>query len=152
MDWRDIGADEIRSEGSEMHWSRTVVADLSGAVVGMLNYADNLDPPDACDPVGLPFSLLRRTIGPGLYLRALAVHEDRRGLGIGRRLLDLARSAANANASPSIGVIVHSSKGRLIEHYRSRGFMEIASEPVRSHHAYPTNSPLVALRLPLDAR
>ena len=148
-DWREVGAEEIADEASEMSWRRTVVALLDSEIVGMLNYADNETVPNVTDVVGAPFVSLRRKIGPGVYLRAMAVRPRCRGHGVGSSLLDVAADAARRSGAEAIGVIVHETNERLAAHYRARGFREVARERVLRHHVYPVGSDLVALRLGL---
>ena len=148
-DWREVGAEQITGGTTEMALALTIVAEVSGAIAGMLNFAANETPPLADDPVGRPFAALRRALGPGLYLRAMAVRPEHRGRGIARELLDVAARAARTVEAPTMGVIVHESNARLVAHYAARGFREIAREPVVAHHAYPVGSALIGLRATL---
>ena len=151
-DWRAVGAEQIEAGLTEMALGGTIVALVGGTVAGMLNFAANDHPPAIEDPVERPFSALRRALGPCLYLRAMAVRPEHRGLGIASQLLDLAASAARNAGAPGVGVIVHETNDRLLEHYRRRGYVEVAREPVLEHVAYAPGSALVALRLTLDER
>ena len=148
-DWRDVGAEQIAGGRTEMAIAATVVATLAGEVVGMLNFAANDAPPDVSDEVGRPFVALRRALGPCLYLRAMAVRADQRGRGIASQLLDVAAGAARHADASAIGVIVHEKNGTLLDHYKRRGFTEVAREPILRHVAYAPGSMLVALRAPV---
>ena len=146
-DWRDVGAAIIASNATEMGVAATIVAERDGAVVGMLNYADNDDTVDAPDDAASrPFLALRARLAPCLYLRAIAVPETERGSGVGGKLLDVALAAARA-AGQAVGVIVHEGNAGLIGHYERRGFARVATEPVIAHHSYPEGSLLIGLRL-----
>ena len=147
--WLDVGAQEIASDENELGFSSTVVAEVNSSVVGMLNYATNDDVRSSGRPVDRPFFNLRRAIGPGLYLRSMAVEPAFGGRGVASLLLDTATRAARVMKAEAVGVIVHERNERLIAHYISRGYVSVAEEQVVRHHSYPTGTKLVALRLPL---
>ena len=145
-DWVGIGATQIEHGETEMGLANTVVAERGSDVVGMLNFVHN-DPAglrETDDPVAVPFTALRRALGTGIYLRAMAVLPEARGEGIAGRLLDLCEMVALNERSP-LGVIVHEANDRLIAHYRTRGYRDIATERVLEHYGYPIGSRLIAL-------
>ena len=146
-DWRRVGAERIAANDTEMGLAWTIVAERGGAVVGMLNYAEDAATNAPDDVMSRPFIALRERLSPCLYLRAMAVLEGERGGGVGRRLLDVALAAARADAGRAVGVIVHEHNASLIGHYERRGFGRVATEPVVAHHAYPKGSLLIGLRL-----
>ena len=130
-----------------MALANTLVAERDAAVVGILNFVRN-EPEalgDVEEPVAAPFIALRRALGRSIYLRAMAVAEEARGLGIATIMLDLAQTVAEREGLP-LGVIVHESNRRLITHYRERGYADVATEAVRAHASYPVGSMLVAMR------
>ena len=145
-DWVGIGSAQIERGTTEMGFANTIVAERGDEVVGMLNFVRNdragLRLTD--DPVAMPFIALRRALGTCIYLRAMAVLPEARGEGIAARLLDLCESVAANEGSP-LGVIVHEGNERLIAHYRSRGYRDVATERVLEHHGYPIGSELIAL-------
>ena len=68
-----------------------------------------------------------------MFLNALAVSENYRGLGIGARLLDWAQERAKAAGFERLSLHVWADNTPAVRFYKARGFVELATAPVASH-------------------
>lgn len=132
----EIGEQRFAQEDRPFSYRNALVAEREGAVVGMM-VSFPMEPrnPDApnrrVDPVLAPYAELE---DPGsLYVAALALFHEHRGLGIGTRLLAEARRRARDLGLDRLSLICFEKNAKALHLYRRLGFRELARRPVVPH-------------------
>ena len=136
----EIGEHRYARENVNFSYQNCVVAEKDGAVVGMmLSFAMREPPPEGrepelaseVDPVLAPYAELEDY--GSLYVSALAVFSEHRGLGIGTRLLQEARRRARAMDLDRLSLICFEKNVGAMRLYRRLGFCELARRPIVPH-------------------
>ena len=136
----EIGTRRYARENASFSYRNCVVAEKDGAVVGMtLSFEMREPPPDGreaelaseVDPVLAPYAELEDY--GSLYVSALAVFSEHRGLGIGTRLLQESRRRARAMHLDRLSLICFEKNVGAMRLYRRLGFVELARRPIVPH-------------------
>ena len=136
----EIGTQRYARESTNFSYQNCTVAEKDGAVVGMMLGFEMCEPPPegreaelACevDPVLAPYTHLEDY--GSLYISALAVFNEHRGVGIGTRLLQEARRRARAMSLDRLSLICFEKNVGAMRLYRRLGFSELARRPIVPH-------------------
>jgi len=136
----EIGARRYARENTNFSYQNCTVAERDGAVVGMMLSFEMCEPPpqgrDAelaseVDPVLAPYTELEDY--GSLYVSALAVFNEHRGLGIGTRLLQEARRRSRACGLDRLSLICFEKNFGAMRLYRRLGFVELERRPIVPH-------------------
>lgn len=132
----EIGAQRYAREGVAFSYQNCVIAELFGTVAGML-HSFTMEPSpatsDGCasDPVLQPYSELEDY--GSLYLSALAVYPEYRGLGVGSRLLATAEARAQRLGHSRLSLICFERNHGAMRLYRRVGYRERDRRAVVPH-------------------
>lgn len=132
----EIGEQRLAREGAAFSYQNALVAENEGAVVGMM-LGFSTPPPvrgageTPTDPVLAPYAELEDH--GSLYVAALAMFHEYRGLGIGTRLLAQARRRARGMGLDRLSLICFEKNTRALRLYQRIGFREIARRPIVPH-------------------
>lgn len=130
----DVGCRRAARDEGGFSWTNAIVADVCGEAVAMLlgyRQPDQMPALDFSEIPGFLHPLLElESLAPGSwYINALAVLPERRGEGLGSRLLGEAdRLAARARAS-TISLIVDDANDGAKRLYARHGYVEVARRP-----------------------
>src|SRR5919107_1634944 len=131
----EIGAVRYASEEGNFSYTNCILADLDGEVVGQLcTYpveASAEDPEEPVDPVLEPYGRLEIP-GP-LYISSLALFEGFRGMGLGTKLLSIARDQARKRDLDALSLLVFEQNTRAVKLYEREGFREVDRAAVVPH-------------------
>ena len=136
----EIGTQRYARENTDFSYRNCTVAEKDGAVVGMMLGFEMREPPPEgrgaepareVDPVLEPYTHLEDY--GSLYISALAVFNEHRGLGIGTRLLQEARRRARAMGFDRLSLICFEQNFGAMRLYRRLGFVEIKRRPIVPH-------------------
>jgi len=132
----EVGERRYAREDSVFSYKNCVVAEHNGEVIGMLvafPMETEPDPgePEGEDPVLAPYSELER---PGsYYVCGMALLPEHRGLGLGARMLGLAREEARRRGLAEMSLIVFEQNTGAKRLYERHGFREVDRRPVVPH-------------------
>ncbi len=130
----DVGTRRYAREGIAFSYENCLMAEIDGAIVGMLHSFPMEEDPDAepeTDPVLRPYSELE---DPGsLYISSVAVFPDYRGRGIGNRLLAAARERAKEIELPRLSLICFERNESALRLYLRLGYTEIDRRAIVPH-------------------
>jgi ribosomal protein S18 acetylase RimI-like enzyme len=131
----EIGAERFAHEGVVFSYENCLVAELDGAVVGMLHAfpmeapAEDATPEE--DPVLRPYSELEE---PGsLYISGIALDPACRGRGVGTRLLAAAEARARTFGLERLSLICFERNEQAMRLYARLGYTEAARRPLVPH-------------------
>ena len=132
----EIGEQRLAREDTAFSYRNALVAERHSAVVGMMlsfpmQPRDHGAPTRPVDPVLAPYAALEDH--GSLYVAALALFHEHRGLGIGTRLLAEARRRARELGLDRLSLICFEKNARALRLYRRLGFRELARHPVVPH-------------------
>ena len=132
----EIGERRYAREGTALSYQNCLVAEKAGAVVGMmLSYPmqgrESDDGFAEIDPVLVPYAELEDR--GSLYVAALAMFHEYRGLGIGTRLLAEARRRSRTLGLDRLSLICFEKNIEALRLYRRLGFREVVRRPVVPH-------------------
>ena len=132
----EVGAQRYAREDVAFSYRNCMVADVDGTVAGLL-HSFPMHPQDAEDAHATPDPVLRpygqlEDYG-SLYISAVAVFEQYRGLGIGSRFLAEAQSRARRFAYPRLSLICFEHNHGAMNLYRRLGYQESDRRPVVPH-------------------
>ena len=131
----EIGAVRYASEEGNFSYTNCVVAEREGEVIGQLctypvgTSAEELD--EAVDPILEPYGRLE--IPGSLYISSLALFEGFRGLGLGTKLLSIARNQARERDIDTLSLLVFEQNSGAVKLYEREGFREVDRAPVVPH-------------------
>ena len=153
----DVGRKRaMREEGGFSHRNAHMI-ECDGDVAGMLVGYRIDDPYDAGDlsqlsPIMRPAVELEALVPGSWYVNVLSVHEEFRGRGLGRRLMEFAGTLARQVGAPALSTIVESGNSGAHGLYLALGYAEVARRPRLAHPGdYTGSKEWVLLRKPLDA-
>lgn len=132
----EVGAQRYAREGVAFSYQNCAVAEVDGAVAGLLHSFpmrspvaedDDAEP----DPVLQPYSELEDH--GSLYISAVAVFAQYRGLGIGSRLLATAERRAQRLSQPRLSLICFEGNHGAMRLYQRLGYQEADRRPIVPH-------------------
>ena len=132
----EIGERKFARDDTAYSYQNCQVAEKDGTVIGMLHsFPMRQDTAGRLgresDPVLAPYNALR---APGsLYVSAVAVFHEHRGLGIGTRLLEEAGRRARSLGLEHSSLICFEKNTQALRLYRRLGFRELERRPVVPH-------------------
>ncbi|MGL4729761.1 MAG: GNAT family N-acetyltransferase [Bosea sp. (in: a-proteobacteria)] len=149
--WKHVCTRHMLDPRSEIHIGKAVVAEVDGAVAGMLFFF-HLRPSPMMDVSGLPdharpFAVLRNQVPECVFLRDMAVFPQYRGHRLATRMLDAAIGAGFRSGLKHAVAIVHESNTLLLAHYYKRGLAEVGSHTVLEHNHHSPESRWLLLKL-----
>lgn len=130
-----VGAERAARDSGGFSYRNAHVVVRDGRVVAMLLGYRLPEPYDAGDLTQLP-EVVRplielEALAPGSwYVNAVAALEDQRGLGLGSRLLELARELAQQSGAQTLSLIVSEENAAAVRLYRRHGYLPLATRPV----------------------
>lgn len=136
----EIGTQRYARENTNFSYQNCTVAEKDGAVAGMMLAFEMCEPPpegreaelaSEVDPILAPYAELEDY--GSLYVSALAVFNEHRGLGIGTRLLQEARRRARALDLDRLSLICFEKNVGAMRLYRRLGFVELARRAIVPH-------------------
>ena len=137
----DIGeARAARAEGG-FSFSNAQIARQGADILGMvLGYPITRTPAERPDDVPAPIApfveLEALSVGTW-YINALAVRAERRGQGLGARLMEAAEQTARSDGFDRCSIQVFERNEGAVRLYRRLGYEEIVRSPVRLHPCPP---------------
>jgi len=132
----EVGAQRYAREDAAFSYRNCMVAEVDGAVAGFLHsfpmHPQYVEDAHAIpDPVLQPYSELEDY--GSLYISAVAVFEQFRGLGIGSHLLADAQSRARRFECPRLSLICFEHNLGAMNLYRRLGYQESNRRPIVPH-------------------
>jgi ribosomal protein S18 acetylase RimI-like enzyme len=131
----EIGAVRYAQEEGNFSYTNCVVAEREGEVVGQLctylveSGAEMTDEP--ADPILEPYERLE--IPGTLYISSLAVFDEFRGMGLGTKMLSIARDQARESSLDALSLLVFEQNIGAVRLYQRKGFREVDRAPVVPH-------------------
>lgn len=132
----EIGIRRYAREGTAFSYQNCLVAEKNGSVVGMIHSfpmhkQDDMDSTSEVDQVLAPYSALEDY--GSLYVSAVAIFNEYRGLGIGTRLLAEARRRACALGLDRLSLICFEKNAKALRLYQRLGFHELRRRAIVPH-------------------
>jgi ribosomal protein S18 acetylase RimI-like enzyme len=131
----EIGAVRYTQEEGNFSYTNCVVAEREGEVIGQLcTYPVEIDPAkpeEPVDPVLEPYGSLQ--IPDTLYISSLALFEAFRGMGLGTKMLSIARQQARERAIGALSLLVFEQNAGALRLYEREGFREVERAQVVPH-------------------
>jgi len=154
-----IGERRIKPEGRSSSYTNWWVAeDRQGKVAGGINIYP-LDEQGRSMPeellteerikVIVPLIELDAEAAGTFFINAFAVFPEHRHAGIGRQLIALAFDEARSAGTPAVTLSTFEEDGRLIDYYRSFGFIVTASRPLVPHECILSTGNLILMTCPM---
>ncbi len=136
----DIGARTYAREDGNYSYRNTVVVEERGQVVGMLLSFPMPARPESERPAPPPYDG-SDVFAPYKYLEApntwyvcgIALRPDHRGLGLGTRLMQVARVQARERSYERLSLVVFEQNGQALRLYRQLGFEVVGRAPIVPH-------------------
>ncbi len=132
----EIGARRYAGEEGRFSYKNCIMAERGGEVIGMLctfpigeNEGKSSDEP--ADPILEPYERLE--IPGSLYICSLAVFAGFRGMGLGTKMLSIAREQARERGSGVLSLLVFEQNAGAVRLYERDGFRVVDRAPVVSH-------------------
>lgn len=123
-----------RDEGN-FSYRNCVLAERDGEVIGQLcTYridAGPEEPHEPTDPVLEPYERLE--IPDTLYVSSLAVFDEFRGMGLGTKMLSIAREQAHERHFDALSLLVFEQNAGAVRLYEREGFRTVDRAPVVPH-------------------
>lgn len=131
----EIGAVRYAREEGNFSYTNCVVAEREGEVIGQLcTYpieTDPAEPDEPVDPVLEPYGRLE--IPNTLYISSLALFDEFRGMGLGTRMLSIAREQARESGFDALSLLVFEQNTGALKLYEREGFRVVDRGPVVPH-------------------
>jgi ribosomal protein S18 acetylase RimI-like enzyme len=129
----EIGVVRYASEEGGFSYTNCVLAELDGEVIGQLcTYpVEETDTEELEDPVLEPYGRLE--IPGTLYISSLALFEGFRGMGLGTKMLSIARDRARERKIDALSLLVFEQNTGALKLYEREGFREVDRAPVVPH-------------------
>jgi ribosomal protein S18 acetylase RimI-like enzyme len=131
----EIGALRYAREDNNFSYTNCVVAEREGEVIGQLCAypieATTEEPDGPVDPVLEPYDRLE--IPGTLYISSLSVLDEFRGMGLGTKMLSIARDQARERGLDALSLIVFEQNTGALRLYQREGFREVDRVPVVPH-------------------
>jgi len=131
----EIGAVRYASEEGNFSYTNCVVAEREGKVIGQLcTYPAEPDPAEPDEPVDPVLEPYGRLEVPGtLYISSLALFDRFRGMGLGTRMLSIAREQARERGFEALSLLVFEQNTGALRLYEREGFREVDRAAVVPH-------------------
>jgi ribosomal protein S18 acetylase RimI-like enzyme len=147
----EIGAVRYASEEGNFSYTNCILADLDGEVIGQLcTYpveASTEDPEEPVDPVLEPY--VRLEIPGTLYISSLALFEGFRGMGLGTKLLSIARDQALKRDFDALSLLVFEQNAGAVKLYEREGFREVDRAAVVPHPLINHTGDVILMTAPI---
>lgn len=132
----EIGEQRYARENTAFSYQNCLVAEKDGSVIGMVHSFAMEEPEEdgagqEVDPVLAPYSELEDY--GSLYVSAVAIFNEHRGLGIGTRLLEQACRRARGLGLDRLSLICFEKNTKAMRLYRRLGFRELDRRPIVPH-------------------
>lgn len=130
----DVGIRRYAREGVGFSYENCLVAEESGAVVGMVNafpLAASDEPAAEEDPVLRPYAELE--VPDSLYISGIAVLPPYRGQGLGSRMMLAMQERARATGLARLSLIAFAENVASVRLYERLGYQIIDRRPVVPH-------------------
>jgi ribosomal protein S18 acetylase RimI-like enzyme len=131
----EIGAVRYAREEGNFSYTNCVLAEREGRVVGQLcTYpvvASTEEPDEPVDPVLEPYGRLE--IPGTLYISSLALFREFRGVGLGTKMIAIARDQARERNLDALSLLVFEQNTGAVRLYEREGFREVDRAPVVPH-------------------
>jgi ribosomal protein S18 acetylase RimI-like enzyme len=145
----EVGIERVLREEANFSYRNAVVADVDGRVAAMMlayrlpeHTNVNLDElPDLLRPL----EELELKVPGTFYINALAAYPEYRGLGLGTRLLEAARTLASEAGCNELSLEVFEQNEGAVRLYERHGYQEIARLPVVPHPSYSYDGDVVLM-------
>jgi ribosomal protein S18 acetylase RimI-like enzyme len=140
----EVGRERARRDEGSFSWRNATMAEIDGAIAGMLvGYRQPDSPeftdPEDYDPVVRPLIELEPLSRASWYINVLASFAEFRGRGVGTALLGEAETIARRTAARALSLIVEDVNSGAMRLYRRHGFNEVAR---RTFHPFPQCHPV----------
>jgi ribosomal protein S18 acetylase RimI-like enzyme len=149
----EIGAIRYASEEGNFSFTNCVVAEREGAVIGQLcTYpvapasAENPDG-EPVDPVLEPYA--RLDVPDTLYISSLALLEGFRGMGLGTRMISIARDQARERGLDALSLLVFEQNAGALKLYEREGFREVDRAAVVPHPLINRTGDVILMTAPV---
>ena len=131
----EIGALRYAQEEGNFSYTNCVVAEREGAVIGQLcafpvEAATEISD-EPVDPILEPY--VRLEIPGTLYISSLALFDEFRGMGLGTKMLSIARDQARERNLDALSLLVFERNTGALKLYEREGFLEVDRAPVVPH-------------------
>src|SRR5918995_3910826 len=128
----EIGALRYAQEEGNFSYTNCVVAEREGAVIGQLcafpvEAATEISD-EPVDPILEPY--VRLEIPGTLYISSLALFDEFRGMGLGTKMLSIARDQARERNLDALSLLVFERNIGAVRLYQRKGFREVDRAPV----------------------
>jgi len=149
----EIGAVRYASEEGNFSFTNCVVAEREGAVIGQLcTYpvapASAEDPDgEPVDPVLEPYA--RLDVPDTLYISSLALLEGFRGMGLGTRMISIARDQARERGLDALSLLVFEQNAGALKLYEREGFREVDRAAVVPHPLINRTGDVILMTAPV---
>lgn len=131
----EIGTERYARENAVFSYENCVMADIDGAVAGMMHVFQMRQPVEVdeedIDPVLRPYDELE--LPNTFYISGIAFYPEHRGQGIGSRLLDLASEIARDRKLDGVSLIAFAQNEAAVRLYLRKGYEIVDSRPVVAH-------------------
>lgn len=137
----DIGAGRAQRTSGGFSFTNAHLAEVNGAVGGMLLGYPIIDVPDDnsndVPPPIVPFVELEKHYTGTWYINALAVFAEARGNGVGTNLMKQVELKARAVGLSKMSIQVYAQNRGAVRLYKRLGYQFAASAPVQDHPCQP---------------
>jgi ribosomal protein S18 acetylase RimI-like enzyme len=131
----EIGAVRYASEEGNFSFTNCVLAEREGEVIGQLcTYpveASAEEHDEQLDPILEPYARLE--IAGTLYVSSLALFDGFRGMGLGTKMLSIARERARERNLDALSLLVFEQNTGAVKLYEREGFHEVDRAAVVPH-------------------
>jgi ribosomal protein S18 acetylase RimI-like enzyme len=149
----EIGAIRYAGEEGNFSFTNCLVAEREGAVIGQLcTYpvapasAENPDG-EPVDPVLEPYA--RLDVPDTLYISSLALLEGFRGMGLGTRMISIARDQARERGLDALSLLVFEQHAGALKLYEREGFREVDRAAVVPHPLINRTGDVILMTAPV---
>jgi ribosomal protein S18 acetylase RimI-like enzyme len=149
----EIGAIRYAGEEGNFSFTNCLVAEREGAVIGQLcTYpvapasAENPDG-EPVDPVLEPYA--RLDVPDTLYISSLALLEGFRGMGLGTRMISIARDQARERGFNALSLLVFEQNAGALKLYEREGFREVNRAAVVPHPLINRTGDVILMTAPV---
>lgn len=149
----EIGAIRYAGEEGNFSFTNCLVAEREGAVIGQLcTYpvapasAENPDG-EPVDPVLEPYA--RLDVPDTLYISSLALLEGFRGMGLGTRMISIARDQARERGLDALSLLVFEQNAGALKLYEREGFREVDRAAVVPHPLINRTGDVILMTAPV---
>ena len=149
----EIGAIRYASEEGNFSFTNCVLAEREGAVIGQLcTYPvapAGAGGPDGepVDPVLEPYA--RLDVPDTLYISSLALLEGFRGMGLGTRMISIARDQARERGLDALSLLVFEQNAGALKLYEREGFREVDRAAVVPHPLINRTGDVILMTAPV---